>query len=78
MESKKKLQEKKLKKQVSFLQYSGMSLQMGVTIGLFVFIGIKLDAWMETNVIFTLICALFGVGAALYFFIKQVITENED
>jgi len=63
---------KKSKKRVDFLQYSGMATQMGATIGLFVFIGIKLDAWLQTKALFTVIFSLFGVGMTLYSFIKRV------
>jgi F0F1-type ATP synthase assembly protein I len=75
MTDKENLQEKatkKSKKRVNFLQYSGMAIQMGATIGLFIFIGIKLDAWLETKALFTVIFSLFGVGITLYSFIKRV------
>jgi F0F1-type ATP synthase assembly protein I len=54
-----------------------MAMQMGITIGLFVFIGLKLDLWLETKVVFTLVLSLFGVGAALYYFIKKAISDND-
>ncbi|BDS12167.1 AtpZ/AtpI family protein [Aureispira anguillae] len=54
-----------------------MASQMGATIGLFIFIGFKLDAWLETKVIFVLVGALMGVGLSLYSFIKQALSENE-
>ena len=60
----------------SFLRYSTMATQMGAIIGLFVFLGIKLDAWLATKFVFTLILSLFGVILSLYYFIKQVISEN--
>lgn len=68
---------KKSKKQVNFLKYTSMATQMGFTIGLFVFMGIKLDAWLETKALFTLVLSLSGVGLSLYMFIRQVIQENE-
>jgi hypothetical protein len=54
-----------------------MATQMGVTIGLFIFIGLKLDAWLETKVLFVLIGSLSGVGLSLYHFIRQAISDNE-
>jgi hypothetical protein len=54
-----------------------MATQMGVTIGLFIFVGLKLDAWLETKVLFVLIGSLSGVGLSLYHFIKQAISDNE-
>lgn len=80
MEKKKTAEEEaiqKSKKQVSFLKYSGMATQMGAVIGLFIFVGLKLDTWLGTKVIFVLIGALLGVGLSLYSFIKQVTSENK-
>jgi F0F1-type ATP synthase assembly protein I len=70
-------QNKTSKKQVNFLKYTSMAAQMGVTIGLFIFVGLKLDAWLETKVLFILIGSLLGVGLSLYHFIKQAILDNE-
>lgn len=70
-------QKKKSNEQTNFLQYSGMAFQMGAIIGLFIFLGIKLDRWFATKAVFTVIGSLFGVGLALYSFIKKVMTENK-
>lgn len=78
MDKKKLLEQNKTsKKQVNFLKYASMATQMGVTIGLFIFIGLKLDAWLETKVLFVLIGSLSGVGLSLYHFIRQAISDNE-
>lgn len=71
------VQNKTSKKQVNFLKYTSMATQMGLTIGLFIFVGLKLDAWLETKVLFVLIGSLSGVGLSLYHFIKQAILDNE-
>jgi F0F1-type ATP synthase assembly protein I len=57
-----------------FIKYSGMATQMAITILAGVFGGRELDAKfaMETPV-FTLVGSLLGVGAALYFLIKDFI-----
>ena len=78
MEKPKEKSLKKSKKLANGLQYSGMAMQMGITIGLFVFLGLKLDSWLETKVFFTLVLSLFGVGAALYYFIKKAISDNDN
>lgn len=65
--------ENKKNDQTSFLRYSGMATQMGAMIGLFVFLGVKLDAWLGTKFIFVLILSLTGVLGSLYYFIKLVI-----
>lgn len=70
-----KSQEKKSKEQVNFLQYAGMATQMGATIGICVFLGFKLDAWMQTKVVFILLGSLIGVGLSLYTFIKKAMSN---
>lgn len=81
MENKENFQDqertKKSKKPVNFLKYTSMASQMGATIGLFIFIGLKMDAWLETKAIFVLIGALLGVGLSMYSFIRQVLSENK-
>jgi ATP synthase protein I len=77
-EKPKKTSQKKSSKLADGLQYSGMALQMGITIGLFVFFGLKLDDYFRTRAIFTLICSLTGVAAALYYFIKKAISDNNE
>jgi hypothetical protein len=47
-----------------------MAIQMAVTIGVFIFIGRKLDG--EGGVLFTLIGSLIGVSASFYSMIKSL------
>ena len=80
MEKKKTAEEEaiqKSKKPANFLKYSGMATQMGAVIGFFIFVGLKLDTWLGTKVIFVLIGALLGVGLSLYSFIRQVTSDNK-
>jgi hypothetical protein len=53
-----------------------MAFQMGITIGVFVFAGIKLDQFFEFRFLFTLIFSLAGVVGALYYFISMAIKES--
>lgn len=53
-----------------FLKFSGMAIQMAVTIGAFVFIGRKIDG--PDGVMYTLLGSLLGVGAAFYSMIKAL------
>jgi hypothetical protein len=53
-----------------FLKFTGMAIQMAVTIGVFIFIGRKLDG--EGGVLFTLIGSLIGVSASFYSTIKSL------
>jgi hypothetical protein len=53
-----------------------MAFQMGITIGLCAFLGLKLDEWLQTKVLFTLILSLSGVFMALYHFIKKAMSDS--
>jgi F0F1-type ATP synthase assembly protein I len=62
------------KKEINnFAKYSSISFQMLATIGVFAFIGYKLDAYKHTKTpIFTAIFSLIGVVISLYQVIKQL------
>ncbi|MFT4033831.1 MAG: AtpZ/AtpI family protein [Siphonobacter sp.] len=56
-----------------YLRYSGMAMQMLVTIGAGVFLGIKLDEWLGTHTPwFTIGCSLFFIAAALISLIRSL------
>jgi len=54
-----------------------MATQMAAPIVFFVFVGLKLDNWLETKVLFVLIGALLGVGLPMYSLIKQATNDNK-
>jgi hypothetical protein len=57
----------------SFLRFSSMAFQMGATIFLGIWGGLKLDQWVPNSFHgFTILCSLLGVGAALYLVIKDL------
>ena len=57
----------------NFARYSSISFQMLATIGVFAFIGYKLDAYQHTKTpIFTAILSLVGVVISLYQVVKQL------
>jgi F0F1-type ATP synthase assembly protein I len=57
----------------SFAQYSGIAFQMLGTIGLGVWVGIKLDEWQgNRRPIWTIVLSLTAIGASLYLFIRQL------
>ncbi|QAA82116.1 AtpZ/AtpI family protein [Aequorivita sp. H23M31] len=59
--------------------FSGIAIQMGVTIGLAAFIGVKLDEnYPNKYPIYTIILSLFGVFISLYALIKQLQKLNKD
>lgn len=70
----------KKKKQLNkYIQFSGLAIQMGVTIGLFTVFGVWLDKKFPNNYsTFTVIFSLIGVFAALYSVIKQIQQINKE
>ena len=60
-------------KTTSFVQFSGIAFQMLGTIGLGVWVGMKLDAWQQNHrPIWTIVLSLTAIGASLYLFIRQL------
>jgi len=56
-----------------------MAFQMGATIGLGSWAGVKLDEKFETeSKIFTIILSLFSVGVAMYLVIRDVTKMQKD
>lgn len=51
---------------------SGIAIQMGVTIYLFVLLGKWLDTKFSTDQLFLIVMTLLGVAISLYAVIKQV------
>ena len=65
----KNLQKKPLN---SWVKYSSMGIQMGATILILTYAGIKLDAYFKLKFpLFTLALALLSVTAVLWYFIKD-------
>ncbi|WP_262706685.1 AtpZ/AtpI family protein [Mangrovimonas spongiae] len=56
---------------------SGIAIQMGVTIYLFVLLGKWLDTKFTQGKLFLIICTLLGVAVSLYVVLKQVNKLNE-
>lgn len=54
-----------------------MATQMFLIIGLFVFVGLRLDDWLQTKVVFVLLGSLTGVGLALYIFIRDALNDQK-
>ncbi|MBI1192126.1 MAG: hypothetical protein GC205_02975 [Bacteroidetes bacterium] len=57
----------------AYARYSGMALQMGITIFLGVWGGQKLDLLWHTTPWLSVLCSLLGVGAALYLMLKEFL-----
>jgi len=57
----------------TFYRYSSLGIQMGATIFLFAFAGVKLDAWLALKFpVFTLVLTLAGVCGTMYYAIKEI------
>lgn len=64
---------KTTEKTTSFVQFSGIAFQMLGTIGLGVWVGIKLDQWQHNaRPVWTIVLSLTAIGASLYLFIRQL------
>lgn len=59
--------------------FSGIAIQMGVTIGLGAFVGVKLDEkYPNKYSAYTIIFSLLGVFISLYALIKQLQKLNKN
>ena len=67
---------KTTEKPTSFVQFSGIAFQMLGTIGLGVWLGMKIDDWQDNHrPIWTIILSLTAIGASLYLFIRQLTNK---
>lgn len=68
---------KKKQSTINYAKYTGMAFQMFAIIGLGVFAGIKLDAYLGFKKIpvFTIILALTSAAAAIYLMIKEFLKK---
>ncbi len=62
----------------SLLQYAGMAAQFAIAIGLALFIGIKLDAWLALkNPMLTWILPLLFIVAIIYKIVIDTSPKNK-
>ena len=61
----------------NYARYSGIAIQMIVIIVLGVFGGYKLDSWLHTRPVLTVICSLLGVFIAIYTVVKDLLKRNK-
>ena len=61
----------------NYLKYSGMALQMGLTILLGVLAGQQLDKYFgNSRPVFTIVLALLSIFAALYLALKDFLKDE--
>ena len=62
----------------NYLRYSGIGFQIAATIGVGVFIGYRLDKWLETKQpYFTLGFALVFIPLGLYFGLREIMADKK-
>ena len=62
----------------TYLKYSSMAFQMGVTIGIFTFIGYKLDEHFKLKTPYcTIAFSLTGVGISLFTVFRDFMKPNK-
>jgi F0F1-type ATP synthase assembly protein I len=54
-----------------YATYSNMAFEMGAVIALGVFGGIKIDKWLSTSPLFTILLSLAGIAISLYLIIRS-------
>lgn len=59
----------------SYARYSAMAFQMGIIILAGVFGGWKLDVYLHTQPLFTVILSLLGVALAIYFVVRDLLRK---
>jgi membrane protein DedA with SNARE-associated domain len=70
---------KKPKPLNNYVKFSGMAIQMGVTISLGAWGGSTLDEKLNTDSrIFTIILSLLAIGIAMYLVIREVINMQKE
>jgi len=62
-----------------FIRYSTMAFEMVAVIGIFTFVGWKLDRWLENKFpVFLLIFTLSGVFTGIYTALKDFLKEGKN
>lgn len=60
----------------SYARYSGLAFQMFAIIGLGVFGGVKLDAWLAVGFpVFTVLLSIISVAAAIYAAVSDLLKK---
>ena len=60
----------------AYSRYSTIAIQMVVIIVVTTLGGVKLDRWIDTKPVFTVILSLLGVAAAIWLIIKEAIRNR--
>lgn len=62
----------------AYAKYSGLAIQMGLTIGSFAWLGVYIDEqYQMKKPLFTITFSLFGIFLSLYMVLKGVIKRDD-
>jgi len=57
-----------------FIRYSGLAFEMAAIMGIGVFMGIKIDKWLDLSFpVFTFVLMIFSVIAAIYHAVRKFL-----
>lgn len=59
-----------------YARYSGMAFQMVAVIAAGAFGGLKLDQWLQTKPVFTVLLSLVSVVLSIYFVTKDLLKKK--
>ncbi|HKJ91754.1 MAG TPA: AtpZ/AtpI family protein [Longimicrobiales bacterium] len=59
-------------------RYAGHGLTLAASTGLFLFIGLKVDGWLGTLPLFTVLGALVGASAGFYSMYHHLVVEPRE
>lgn len=60
-----------------YATYSNLAFEMGAVIALGVFGGVKLDKFLNTSPLFTIVCSLAGIAISLYLIIRSSLKSQK-
>jgi len=61
----------------AYMRFSGLAIQMGLTIGLGTWLGVWIDGKWETKPIFSVIFSLSSIALAFYALFKEILVDKK-
>ena len=73
------MDKKERKNRNTYLRFSSVGIQMGITIGGAAYLGNYLDKkYANETPVWTIVCCLVGIGIGLYMVIKEVLNMSKE
>lgn len=60
-----------------YATYTNLAFEMGAVIALGVFGGVKVDKWLDTSPLFTIVLSLAGIAISLYLMIRSSLKPQK-